>query len=91
MDRIPVTKTIIKFTDLDVDGSGTNIDIYMEAIKRGPVDDNIYDKIVSAISDYKNENEGEWDTDGCLFAAESVLRKEGYETSYLIPNIGIEF
>lgn len=57
----------IKFIDEDVDGCGTDVTViarvYGNDITVGTID-----RIKDAICNYKNENEGEWDTDGCILS-----------------------
>lgn len=72
----------IKFADEDVDGCGTDIisiaKVYGNEITIGTID-----RIKDAICNYKNENEGKWDTDGCLNAATERLKAEGYEVYWV--------
>ena len=85
-----MTDHIIKFTDVDVDGCGTNIEtlarIYGPDITVGTID-----RVKKAIQIYKDENEGEWDTDGCLDAAQEQLEAEGYGVNFINPDIELEF
>lgn len=55
-----------------------NIQVYGSEITIGTVN-----RIKDAICNYKNENEGEWDTDGCLDAATEQLKVEGYEVFWV--------
>lgn len=72
----------IGFVDEDVDGCGTDVKaiakVYGNEITVGTVD-----RIKDAIRNYKNENKGEWDTDGCLDAATEQLKAEGYEVYWV--------
>lgn len=85
-----MVETIIKFTDVDVDGNGTNIDILMR-VYGNDITVGTIDRVKDAISNYKNENEGEWDTDGCIDAATEQLEAEGYEVHFINPAIEICF
>lgn len=80
----------IKFIDEDVDGCGTDVTViarvYGNDITFGTID-----RIKDAICNYKNENEGEWDTDGCLAAAQEQLEMEGYEVDWIICEAEICF
>lgn len=80
-------ETFINFTDYNVDGNGTNITTLARI--QGPetitIGSKILDRVENAIANYKNENEGEWDTDGCLEAAEKQLKSEGYTVEFLHP------
>ncbi len=85
-----MNEQIIKFTDVNVDGCGTDVSclakIYGNNITVGTVE-----RIKDAINSYKNENEGEWDTEGCLDAAQEQLKAEGYEVQWINPSIEICF
>ena len=75
-------ENIIKLIDEDVDGSGTD----MTVLARGDGNDitvGTIDRVKDAISNYKNENEGEWDTDGCLETAQEQLETEGYKVHWI--------
>ncbi|MFR9072304.1 MAG: hypothetical protein ACLVJU_03730 [Blautia sp.] len=80
--EIIMREHFIKFIDEDVDGCGTDVTIiarvYGNDITVGTID-----RIKDAICNYKNENEGEWDTDGCLAAAQEQLEMEGYEVYWI--------
>lgn len=80
----------IKFIDENVDGCGSDIvtfaSVYGEDITNGTIE-----RVKNAIDDYKNENEGEWDTDGCLDVAREQLETEGYEVKFLIESACISF
>lgn len=80
-------ETFINFTDYNVDGDGT--DITTLARIQGPenvtIDSPILDRVENAIENYKNDNEGEWDTTGCLEAAKEQLKSEGYTVEFLHP------
>ena len=79
----------IKFIDEDVDGCGTNITtiakVYGNDITVGTID-----RIKDAINNYKREDD-EWDTDGCLEAAQDQFEAEGYEVSWINEEIEICF
>lgn len=85
-----MNEQIIKFIDEDVDGCGTNVTI-LARIYGNDITVETIDKIKEAIYNYKNENEGEWDTDGCLDAAQEQLETEGYEVYWINPSIEICF
>lgn len=72
----------IKFVDKDVDGCGTDITIYCK-VYGSEITVGTVDRIKNAICNYKNENEGEWDTDGCLDVATEQLKAEGYEIYWI--------
>lgn len=85
-----MVETIIKFIDEDVDGCGTDVVNFARAYG-GDVSVGTIDRIKEAIENYKRENEGEWDTDGCLEAATEQLEAEGFEVHWINPNIEICF
>lgn len=74
----------IELTDVDVDGCGTDVTVMMEIDSDGLTTGTV-DRIQEAISNYKQENEGEWDSDGCFDAAAEQLEKEGYKVKYVLP------
>ena len=49
------------------------------------------DRVKDAICNYKNENESDWDTDGCLNAAREQLEYEGYKVEFISPSARIIF
>jgi hypothetical protein len=85
-----MNETIIKFTDVDVDGNGTDVST-LAKISGKEVTKETITKIENAISDYKRLYEGEWDTDGCLNAADYVLRDNGYNVVWITPSTEICF
>lgn len=62
----------------DWNGDCEFVPVYGNDITVGTID-----RIKDAICNYKNENEGEWDTDGCLAAAQEQLEMEGYEVYWI--------
>ena len=80
----------IKFVDKNVDGCGTDITIYCK-VYGNEITVGTVDRIKDAIYNYKNENEGEWDTDGCLDVATEQLKTEGYEVCWVNENAEICF
>lgn len=81
---------IIKFVDKNIDGNGTDITtlakVYGNEITVGTID-----RVKDAIENYKNENEGEWDTDECLEVAQKQLKTEGYEVYWINEEVEICF
>lgn len=72
----------IKITDSDVDGCGTNLETSIQ-IEGESITNGVIARIKDAISDYKNECDGDWDTDGCVEAAWAQLEKEGYQCTFV--------
>lgn len=85
-----MNETIVKFTDVDVDGCGTNIDVLARVYGKDITVETV-DRIKDAIRNYKNENEDDWDTDGCLDVVQEQLESEGYEVYFINPAIEICF
>lgn len=85
-----MVETIIKFIDEDVDGCGTDVVNFARAYG-GDVSVGTIDRIKEAIENYKRENEGEWDTDGCLEAATEQLEAEGFVVIWINPDLEIYF
>ena len=85
-----MNETIIKFCDVNIDGNGTDVCVIARVYgKEVPFD--TVERIKDAIFGYKEENEGEWDTDGCLDVAKKLLESEGYEVHFINPSIEICF
>lgn len=80
----------IEFVDEDVDGCGTDV-VSMAKVYGNEITVGTVDRIKDAISNYKSENEGEWDTDGCLDVATEQLKAEGYEVYWVNENAEICF
>lgn len=85
-----MNEQIIKFIDEDVDGCGTDVTV-LARVYGNDITVGTIDRIKDAINDYKNENKGEWNTDGCLDAAKEQLKTEGYEVHFINPSIEICF
>ena len=72
----------IKFIDEDIDGCGTDVTV-LARVYGNDITVGTIDRVKDAISNYKNENEGEWDTDGCLETAQEQLETEGYKVHWI--------
>ena len=81
---------IIKFTDVNVDGYGTDIVTYIQVEGRRLLTIEIIDNVNDIIERYKSEND-EWDTDGVLCAACEYLKAQNYECCPVTPEFEIEF
>ena len=84
-------KQIIKFTDVNVDGCGTDVTVYIQVEGKTELTNGIIDRIKKVIEEYKDENPYEWDTDTVIDVACKHLETEGYTCSSIIPNYDIEF
>ncbi len=80
-------KTVFKLVDEDVDGCGTDISVCIEV--NGQPSKDTMEKMQAAVSAYKEEYYGEWDSDGCFEAAVQSLKESGYEVSYLSSPVEI--
>lgn len=82
---------IIKFTDVNVDGFGTNVEVYIQ-VEGTELTNGIIERTKAEIEKYKEENYyGEWDTDSVIDVACEYLRTEGYVCHAVIPHYEIEF
>lgn len=85
-----MNEQIVKLIDKNADGCGTDA-IVLARIYGNDITVEIVDGIKEAINDYKNENEGEWDTNGCLEAVQEYLESEGYQVHFINPALEISF
>jgi hypothetical protein len=88
--EVKMNENIIKFTDVNVDGCGTDVTLLARVYGKDISVETI-EKINDAIANYKKANEGEWDTDGCLDAATEQLEADGYEVHFVNPTLEIRF
>ena len=84
-------KQIIKFTDANVDGNGSNIDTLVQVEGRFPLTHGIVQRVEKAIEQYKNDNDNEWTTNDIVDAACKQLELEGYMCDSIIEDVSIEF
>ena len=82
---------IIKFTDVDIDGNGTNIEVYIQVEGRIELTNGIIERMKKEIEKYKEEFSGEWDTDSIINVACMYLESQGYMCHSVIPDYEIEF
>ena len=82
---------IIKFTDVKVDGCGTNIETVIQIEGKAELTNEIIERTKKAIEKHKEEYRDEWDTDSVLNAACEYLETEGYMCHYISPDYEIEF
>ena len=82
---------IIKFTDVDVDGCGTNVEVYVQVEGKSELTNGIIERTKTEIEKYKEENSGEWDTDSVLDVACEYLETEGYMCHFVVPDYEIQF
>lgn len=85
-----MNEQIVSFRDEDVDGCGTDV-VVLARIYGNDITFGVIDKVKKAISDYKKENDGDWDTDGCLDTAKEQLELDGYEVHWIHPAVEICF
>ena len=84
-------KQIIKFIDVNVDGCGTDIDVYVKVEGKTELTNGVINRTKEAIEKYKEENQYEWDTDTIIDAACEHLKTEGYKTETTSYDYCIEF
>jgi len=82
---------IIKFADVDVDGCGTNVEVYIQVEGKHELTNGIIEKLNEIVENYKMEHFGEWDTDSVVDASCDYLKSEGYHINPLIPDYEIIF
>lgn len=82
---------IIKFTDVNVDGCGTNVETYVQIEGKKELTNGILERMTKEIVKHKEEAYGEWDTDSVINAACEYLETEGYMCHSVIPDYDVEF
>ena len=81
----------IKFTDVNVDGCGTDVTVYVSVEGKVKLTNGIIERTKEAIEKYKAENEYEYDTDSIINVACEHLETEGYMCFSIVPDYDIEF
>ena len=84
-------KQIIKFVDVDVDGCGTDVVVYVQVEGKRELANGIIENCEKKIEDYKKENLNQWDTDSVLDMVCGYLETEGYMCDSIIPDYEFEF
>lgn len=82
--------TYIELKDIDVDGNGTEVSTIIGVNSDNIIMENI-DRVKADIVEYKKENPGEWDSDGCFDAAKESFEKQGFEVGFFNPSMTICF
>ena len=82
---------IIKFVDVNADGYGTDIDIYVRVEGKTELTNGVIERTKKVIEDYKEKNPYEWDTDTVIDVACKHLKVEGYKTESISYDYCIEF
>lgn len=82
---------IIKLTDVDIDGCGTNVEEMIQVEGKQELTNGIIQRTKEAIEKYKIGNNGEYDTDSIIQAACEHLEEEGYMCDYISVDAEIEF
>lgn len=82
---------IIKFVDVNVDGCGTDIDVYIKTEGEKELTNGVIERTKKVVEEYKEENLYEWDTDSVIEAACEHLETEGYKTEIISYDYCIEF
>ena len=82
---------IIKMIDVNVDGCGTDIDVYIKVEGEKELTNGVIERTKKIIEEYKEKNLYEWDTDSVIEAACEYLEVEGYKTEVINYDYCIEF
>ncbi len=82
---------IIKFIDVNVDGCGTDIDMYVKVEGDSALTNGVIDRTKKVIEEYKDENPYEWDTDTVIDVVCEYLETEGYKAETVGYDYCIEF
>lgn len=82
---------IIKFIDVDSDGCGTDIDVYVKVEGKTELTNGVIERTKKVIEEYKEENPYEWDTNTVIDVACEYLKTEGYEAETTDYDYCIEF
>lgn len=86
------SKMYVELVEQNVDGCGTDISIMLEVKRDAPISPVMMKShMQNAIDMYKDENPGEWDTDGCFDAAIKRLQDHGYKVKIVTPTISLKF
>ena len=80
----------IRLVDEDIDGNGTDVVELIQVIG-ATITNGIVSRIRKVISDYKEEVQWEYDTDGVVNVVCDFLRKEGYECEPIYAACEITF
>jgi hypothetical protein len=83
-------KTIINFTDLDVDGCNSNANVLIEVFGKQNVPKETITTIRKEI-DYFIKNTNVWDTDDVINKGCAILETMGYSYNVISPDYNIEF
>ena len=83
-------KTIINFTDLDVDGCNTNASVLIEALGSQIVPKEIIGQIRKEIDDYIKCT-SDWDAEDVINKGCAILNNTGYKYNVISPHYNIEF
>lgn len=86
-----VMKQIVKFIDKNIDGCGTDIEVYVQTEGKTELTDAIITETNNKIEKYREENSGAWDTDSVIMLACDYLESKGYMCHAIVPNYVIEF
>lgn len=82
---------IIRFIDVNADGCGTDINIYVKFEGKTELTNGIIERTKKVIEDYKEENSYDWDTNTAIGVACEYLETEGYKAESIGYDYCIEF
>lgn len=80
----------IELIDVDVDGCGTDVSTIV-SVNTENITNGMVGRLTKAISDYKKEVSGEYDTDGCVKAVLAQLESEGFKADVVNTSATICF
>ena len=82
---------IIKFIDVDADGCGTDIDVYVKVKGETELTNGVIERTKKVIKEHKEEDPYGWDTNTVIDAACEYLETEGYKAESMSYDYCIEF
>lgn len=80
----------IKVLDENVDGLGKQTATYAKVSGKKLTPD-ILNKVISAVKAYKDNSNGDWNTEGCLDVIQELLEAEGYAVNWISADAVIVF
>lgn len=85
-----MNEQFISFIDTDVEANENSVEIFAK-VCGAEITNGTIQRVNNAISDYKREENVDYDSDGCLEAAKEQLEKEGYKVEFITPSLKIYF
>ena len=85
-----MAKTIINFTDLNVNGCNSSANVLIEVSGNYPVSSDVINTINTEIVNYQTNNH-EWDADDIINRGCEILERLGFNYNVIYPDYNIEF